>query len=278
MKKTIIITTLILLLLPVLCLAGPLQKKQMAVIANKNVSGYTFSCTDADLVCEDYDYTSDCGNDAAGATNCRVTHVVDETYATITFAKSGSACAGKGSYVAGLEDTSADGVPNVYIDGGAGHSVWYIQIYFRLLNDLSSNTRASYIVWGDTSTSFSNIAFELQFVRVSAGNYKVCTYHYNRTGYELNCSTKTDFQLNTWYGGRLFYDDDVSEGIGIAAYHQPDVTTDSWTQIAITTPLTPARTARYLAVQPNGIAVETNDLDIDMLKADTSGFPASSCP
>lgn len=280
MKRLLPILFLLCLPLALLAQDKPVQVARMGPVMVGGSAGtaasYTWSCIDADIMCEDFDGASVCGDDAAGATNCQETWDVTETAsATVVFATAGTACTGKGTYVALLDDADAAafGAYMVY-DAGASKTETWTQLYFKATEDLAANARTMKLVSICSNATCSSEAVSVKWYRVGAGAYRLDVV-FNAKTYS---STATNLALNKWYGLRLYYK--VNDAAGIAAYYQDDVTTDSWTQITIADATTTTTAAQYWYHSGAGSATaDVANLFIDMIKVrSATGYPAASCP
>lgn len=232
----------------------------------------TWSCADADIICESFD-ASDDGYD--------LTWTETESNGTLTPKTSHSGTLGgqKGAYCIEGSDSSgvATGSGFAYTDGGA-QAVSYTQFYFNHTNALGANGRATYIARADTTTSFSNSAWTIYFTRVSDGNYKVQLQFYDGGSWRLYDSSQTNLSVNTWYGVRVYYVPNNANGISWQI--QYNVAVDSWTSESNAVTQTAARTPRYwgFGVIGGSNVAETPTVQIDMVKVDKDAYPASTAP
>lgn len=289
MKRLILIVFLLLIATP----AHPFGAAIMAAASAGGAAAFSY-CTDGThddtntvvLACESFNGASDCGNDAGAAANCNRTWVVNETGNNFAlFATTGETpCAGRGTYVLKLVDDEAGSTLRAYTDLASAQNTIYVQVYFKLLNDLSANTKIALVIHADTGTAFTNVSFQAQFVRVSAGNYKLRIYWYNGSGWVSVDSTKVNFQLNTWYGVRVKYiNNQADPNVGIEAWYQDDITSSTWTPWTANTPIltnpwTPNRAPRYILVEGGIGDDQVADIEFAGFKVSASTFSANLCP
>jgi hypothetical protein len=276
MKKTILAFLLIFLFTTSCYGAGALA----GIVSGGGAAAGVWSCTDANILCENFDGATDCGNDAANAQNCANTWVVDETKGNALFATADTVCAGKGTYVLHMEeitDNSNAGVSATF-DAGATKSISYFQGYFKMVNDIYADTAAISPFTAYQSTA-GTLSYQVRFERVSAGVYKIGLQYNNRTGWVIVYSATTNLALNTWYGVRVYFESNKASGTGISWAIDYNLS-GTFIDQSIASPLTQDYPPRYWMTSSNysDSLWLTQHVSVDMIKINSSAYPAASCP
>ena len=214
------IILLLLLLIPSLCF-GQEQVARLSIpfVASSISAGTTAYCTGAatctatnpgecDQLCEDGEGSSDCGDDAAGNTNCRNTWDFSEAgTSTIDFTYTAG-----GTYpCASTTNTNvirvvSDGTnwPTAQVDTVDTGSTNYTQFYFYLEAEGLSNTNSISFVKACVTSGCSTIAWWVG-IYDDAGTIKPFMYYYNGSTFSQMIGTST-VSLNAWYRMRVKYD------------------------------------------------------------------------
>jgi len=172
----------------------------------------SFSCTDADTICDDYDSDQDCGNDAANAQICRESWTVTEANGALTFAGTASGSIGgqSGTYVAEFNksgDTSTDGQLAIQV---VELTTEYVQFYFNIVSaTIDANGRWGTLLYGHNAgytEAYATIRWEITDRTASPMEYKLVLGHFNQAGAaQTDDSSVTTMQVGTWYGARVYW-------------------------------------------------------------------------
>lgn len=241
----------------------------------------TWTCDDADIFCEGFEGFTDCGNDAAGATNCNYTYTSSEPTGTSVVFSSPSGPGGQdGSYVLSVDDSSSSlSGNNTKYTFVSNIGTFYKQFYFKANRPAATSSGAT-IVQLYNDAGFSTGLIDVSFEYVSVGNYKIQFVHRNSSVSSITTTSNlTNLTLDTWYGIRIFYSaSQPSGGVSFAIDYDLDGT---FTPQTIADTSTSSRSLRCMMFQ-NGTTTASVGANFktyfDMIKINTSSFPAVTVP
>lgn len=243
----------------------------------------SWSCTDADVFCENFIGTTDCGDDAANAQNCSYSYTnIENTGLVVDFAQTPSSSPGgqAGSTVLELADSSSS------LNGAVAklalpspQTTNYTQFYFRLTQGPNLDNRSVIIFRVGESTTFGNTVYTVYFADTTSDNYKILLQHIDNTNTaRTSTSSLTNLQIGTWYGVRVYINkNQSSNGISWAIDYDLDGTfTD---QTVSTSTGTANRT--YAAIgfyNETTTQTDTPKVEFSMIKIDKDGYPGATVP
>lgn len=157
---------------------------------------------ECDLLCEDFEGASDCGDDAANDQNCRNTGFVvtlgtDDTI-DFTTAHSGTlGCTDKGSNAVQVAITAGSHATYAYKDLGATKAVTYTQFYVNVVSEGIGDSMVTALVKGDQATNGGTSLWYLNLYQTGGSLYLRLTY-YNAAPF-ATITSSSPISAGTWY-------------------------------------------------------------------------------
>jgi len=250
-----------------------------AVVNNSTQGTVAWSCSDANIFCENFNGSTACGN-AAGDTNCNRTYSVNETSGPVSFSNSASGWGTKnGPYTSLLADASTTSENMSYNSALTSVNTAYTQLYFKIGTDLTLNNSTG-IIFGEYYNGTSNLVWVLGYKRISAGNYQLTLQYYNAAnGTATSYSTLQNYQLNTVYGVRVYWNKGQATGgisWGIDNSLSGSFTDQGLTNTDGTTSL--RNITNMMVANITSSVSNLQHLFVGMMKINSTAYPAPTIP
>jgi hypothetical protein len=260
-----------LLLFLTLCCAVQASARMNAYIAGCVASAATAnhcdSTSDSDVLCEDSESTTNCGNEAADDSVCRNTWTVREASgSTVVFdaAHSGTlSCTDKGSRAVQITKTDTDATHGIIIAKTAVDAT-FVQFY---LNVVAENANASEVYIAGIMDGSGNAIMQLRMTG-KAANPTLRLLYYNGTGHAVG-SESSALTVGTWYKIKMQYAVSTDTNGIVKLY------VDAAEVTAITNNGSTRQAARYYWGNYDGGDADTYTIQIDDIKIDDDTEPGA---